>query len=224
MKAMILAKIVSRAEVEEPLELVDLPRPEPEPGEILIRVTACGVCHTELDEIEGRTPPPRLPIVLGHQVVGRVADTGTEASTFTVGDRAGVGWIHSSTGSKDENLSEEFRATGRDAPGGYAEFMTVPEPYAYPIPEEFSDTQAAPLLCAGAVGFRALRLTGITNGQRLGLTGFGGSGHLVLQMARHQFPDTEVYVFARDPDEQAFARELGAVWAGPTEQRAPHRL
>ncbi|MEJ2085850.1 MAG: zinc-dependent alcohol dehydrogenase family protein [Acidobacteriota bacterium] len=224
MKAMILPRIVSLAEVEEPLELVDLPQPEPESGEVLIRVTACGVCHTELDEIEGRTPPPKLPIVLGHQVVGRVADIGGEVSTFAAGDRVGVGWIHSSTGKEDENLSEEFRATGRDAPGGYAEYMTVPEPYAYPIPGEFSDTQAAPLLCAGAVGFRALRLTGLANGDRLGLTGFGGSGHLVLQMARHQFPDTDVYVFARDPDEQAFARELGAVWAGPTDERAPHRL
>jgi len=223
-KAMILPRVVSLAEVEEPLDLVDLPQPEPEPGEVLIRVTACGVCHTELDEIEGRTPPPRLPIVLGHQVVGRVEALGAEVSAFAAGDRVGVGWIYSSTGKEDENLSEEFRATGRDVPGGYAEYMTVPVPYAYPIPGAFSDTQAAPLLCAGAVGFRALRLTGLANGERLGLTGFGGSGHLVLQMARHQFPETEVYVFARDPDEQAFARQLGAVWAGHTDERAPHGL
>ncbi len=205
MKAMILPKIVSLDDVEAPLELVDLPVPDPGPGEILVRVAACGVCHTELDEIEGRTAPPKLPIVLGHQVVGRVDRLGKGAARFRQGDRVGVGWIFSSTGAPDENVSPEFRATGRDANGGYAQFMTIGENYAYPIPSALSDEQAAPLLCAGAIGFRALRLTNLRNGDRLGLTGFGGSAHLVLQFVRHRFPDTKIYVFARDAAARQFA-------------------
>ena len=124
---------------------------------------------------------------------------GAGAARFRIGDRVGVGWIHSSSGAVDENLSPSFRATGRDADGGYAEYLTVPEGYAYPIPAVFSDVEAAPLLCAGAVGYRSLRLTGIKDGQSLGLTGFGGSAHLVLQLVRHLYPSTKVYVFARDP-------------------------
>jgi len=224
MKAMLLTKIVSLTDVSEPLELADLPVPQPTPGEVLIRVAACGVCHTELDEIEGRTAPPKLPVVLGHEVVGRVESAGADVTNLKEGNRVGVGWIHSSTGEFDENLSPEFRATGRDANGGYAEYITVPAQYAYPIPGEFTDTQAAPLLCAGAIGYRALKLCGIEDGDLLGLTGFGGSAHLVLQLARHQYPKTEVYVFARDPSEQQFARELGAVWSGDTADRAPEPL
>ena len=188
MKAMILPKIVSLAKVHEPLEMIHLPMPEPTPGEILLKVSACGVCHTELDEIEGRTTPPNLPIVPGHEVVGRVAQLGEGVTQHDLGDRVGVGWIHSSTGDIDENLSPDFRATGRDAPGGYAEYMTVPENYAYPIPEAFTDEQAAPLLCAGAIGYRAMRLANLEDGDSLGLTGFGGSAHLVLQLVRHLFP------------------------------------
>ena len=198
MQAMILPKIVSLDKVEKPLELVDLPVPIPGPGEILVRIATCGVCHTELDEIEGRTAPPKLPVVLGHQVVGRVNRLGKGAARFRQDDRVGIGWIFSSTGAADENLSPEFRATGRDANGGYAEYMTIGENYAHPIPDVLSDEQAAPLLCAGAIGYRALRLTNLRNGDRLGLTGFGGSAHLVLQLVRHRFPDTQVYVFARD--------------------------
>lgn len=224
MKAMLLSKIVSLTDVSEPLELADLPVPEPAPGEVLIRVAACGVCHTELDEIEGRTAPPKLPVVLGHEVVGRVESAAEDVTNLKEGNRVGVGWIHSSTGGFDENLSPEFRATGRDANGGYAEYMTVPAQYAYPIPGEFTDTQAAPLLCAGAIGYRALKICGIEDGDLLGLTGFGGSAHLVLQLARHRYPKTEVYVFARDPSEQQFARELGAVWAGDTADRSPEPL
>jgi propanol-preferring alcohol dehydrogenase len=225
MRAMILRKIVSLSEVESPLELVDdLPVPQPKAGEVLVRVAACGVCHTELDEIEGRTAPPNLPVVLGHEVVGHVEQRGTGVASLHEGDRVGVGWIHSSSGESDENLSPHFRATGRDVNGGYAQYMTVPADYAYPIPECFSDAQAAPLLCAGAIGYRALRLTQLEDGQLLGLTGFGGSAHLVLQMARHRFPNSQVFVFARDPDVQEFARQLGAVWAGNTTDRAPDRL
>ena len=224
MRAMILPAIVSLDEVDRPLQLAELPVPRPESHELLVRVKACGVCHTELDEIEGRTPPPQLPVVPGHEVVGVVETTGDTVTKWKPGDRVGVGWIHSSSGAADENLSPQFRATGRDVNGGYAEFMTVPENYAYPIPDTFSDEQAAPLLCAGAVGYRALKLTELQNGQLLGLTGFGGSAHLVLQLVRHFFPQTGVYVFARDPAEREFAVQLGAVWAGDITDRTPEAL
>ena len=182
MKALILPKIVSLTEVDGPLQLVEMAIPEPAPGEILIKVSVFGVCHTELDEIEGRTAPPTLPIIPGHEVVGRVERCGDGVTRHHTGDRVGVGWIHSSTGAHDENLSPQFRATGRDAHGGYAQYMTVPERYAYPIPPKFSDEEAAPLLCAGAIGYRAMRLANIADGDLVGLTGFGGSAHLVLQM------------------------------------------
>jgi len=224
MRAMIFKQIVSLHQTDAPLELVDLPEPEPGTGEVRIKVAACGVCHTELDEIEGRTAPPRLPVVLGHEVVGHVDRLGDGATKHRVGDRVGVGWIHSSDGSASENVSPAFRATGRDTNGGYAEYMTVPEDYAYPIPAAFTDAEAAPLLCAGAVGWRALKLCEITDGQPIGLTGFGGSAHLVLQMIRHRYPESPIYVFARDVAAQEFAVELGATWAGGTTYRAPQPL
>jgi len=218
---MALTAIASLDENPDPLTLVDLPVPEPARDEVLIRVSACGVCHTELDEIEGRTPPPRLPVVPGHEVVGYVEQRGDAVTRHRIGDRVGVGWIHDSTGSHDENLSERFRATGRDVDGGYAEYMTVGERYAYRIPDVFGDAEAAPLLCAGGVGYRALRLTGIGDAQVLGLTGFGGSGHLVLQLARHLFPKGRVFVFARNEAERRFALELGASWSGGTDDVPP---
>jgi len=221
MRAMAMTAIGSLDDNPEPLSAVELPVPVPGQGEILVRVGACGVCHTELDEIEGRTPPPRLPVIPGHQVVGRVEALGPGARGYSVGDRVGVGWIFDSDGSAAENLSPAFRATGRDANGGYAEFMTVGEGYAYAIPAVFTDEEAAPLLCAGAVGYRALALSGVGDGQRLGLTGFGGSGHLVLQMARHRFPSASVYVFARSAAEREFALALGADWAGDTADPPP---
>ncbi len=230
MRAMILPALCRLAENPNPLQLADLPDPEPGPGEILVRVAACGVCHTELDEIEGRTPPPRLPVVLGHQVVGRVEALGPGASLFPVGERVGVAWIFSACGqctycrAGQENLCPEFRATGRDANGGYAELMVVPERFAYRIPNAFSDAQAAPLLCAGAIGYRSLRLSGLRDGQNLGLTGFGASAHLVLKMARHRYPHSRVYVFSRTAAEQSFALELGAAWAGDTTEAAPEPL
>lgn len=223
MQAMLLTSLASLDDNPEPLSLTSIPRPTPATDEILIRVDVCGVCHTELDEIEGRTPPPRLPVVPGHEVVGRVIERGAEANRFEVNDRVGVGWIFSSSGTAEENLSDEFVATGRDVNGGYAEFMVAKEHYAYAIPENFSDAEAAPLLCAGGVGYRALMQAGINNGEVLGLTGFGGSGHLVLQLARHLYPDSPVYVFARSPREQAFARELGAAWSGGTDDSAPSK-
>lgn len=228
MKAQVLTHLASLRDNPAPLQLVDLPDPAPGPGEILLRVAACGVCHTDLDEIEGRTPPPALPMILGHQVVGRVAALGPGAGRFAVGDRVGVAWIFSACGAcpaclaGDENLCPQFRATGRDAPGGYAELMAVPEGFAYPIPDAFSDVEAAPLLCAGAIGYRSLRLANLHDGQPLGLTGFGGSGHLVLMLAQHLYPQSPVYVFARSPEERAFALELGAAWAGDTADAPPH--
>ena len=230
MKAMILKKLCNLYENPYPLEAGELPDPVPGDGEILLKVTACGVCHTELDEIEGRTPPPILPVVLGHQVVGRVAETGFGVKAHQIGDRVGVAWIFSACGeckackSGLDNLCPEFRATGRDANGGYAQYMIVPERFAYKIPNNFSDIEAAPLLCAGAIGYRSLRLTGLNDGRTLGLTGFGASAHLVLKMVRHRFPNSSVFVFARSEKEQAFALELGAAWAGGTEDRAPEQL
>ncbi len=219
-----LEEIVSLKEVTAPLRAVQIPRPQPAAGELRLRVSACGVCHTELDEIEGRTAPPRLPVVPGHEVIGRVERLGPGTTRFRLGDRVGVGWIHSSSGAADENLDPGFSATGRDVNGGYAQYMTVPEAYAYPIPEIYSDAEAAPLLCAGGVGYRSLRLAGLRNGQGLGLTGFGGSAHIVLQLSRHLYPDSPVHVFARDPEARELALELGADWAGDTAERSPLAL
>jgi propanol-preferring alcohol dehydrogenase len=221
---MVLNSTASMDERTAPLELVDLPRPIPGENEILIEISVCGVCHTELDEIEGRTPPPGFPVIPGHQAVGRIVELGSKCRRYKVGDRVGVGWIHSSDGSREENISAAFMATGRDVNGGYAEFMTVQEDYAYPIPVEFSDSEAAPLLCAGGVGYRALRLAGLQDGQVLGLTGFGGSGHLVLQLSKHLYPSSPVYVFARSANERDFAMELGATWSGDTGDTPPQRM
>jgi propanol-preferring alcohol dehydrogenase len=230
MKAMVLNNICSFKENKTPLLLTELPTPVPSEHEILIKVSACGVCHTELDEIEGRTPPSRFPMVLGHQIVGRVEKAGGKAIKFKIGDRVGIAWIHSVCGKcrfcleGNENLCEQFEATGRDANGGYAQYHLVREDFAYPIPEIFSDSEAAPLLCAGAVGYRSLRLTEIEDGQNLGLVGFGASAHLVIQMARHRYPRSRIFVFARSEKEREFARELGAFWTGETEDEAPEKL
>lgn len=224
MRAMRMTRIVSVATDDAPLTLADLPTPECASDEVLLRVHACGVCHTELDEIEGRTPPPHLPVTPGHEVIGTVVAVGEDVTTRQRGERLGVGWIHRGSGLADENLSADFEATGRDVDGGYADYMTVPAAYAIPIPESFTDEQAAPLLCAGAVGYRALRLAGLSNGQALGLTGFGGSAHIVLQLAHHLYPDSPVYVFARDGQSRRFAASLGAHWVGHTTDRAPRPL
>lgn len=213
-----------------PLEPVEMPVPVPKEREILVKISACGVCHTELDEIEGRTPPSQFPIILGHQVVGRVEHMGSETKKFKTGGRVGIAWIYSACGTckfcrdGNENLCNDFKATGRDAHGGYAEYMIVEADFAYTIPDEFSDSEAAPLLCAGAIGYRSMKLTGMTDGQNLGLTGFGASAHLVLKMVRYKFPHSKVFVFARSEKEREFARELGAVWAGDTTDPSPEKL
>jgi propanol-preferring alcohol dehydrogenase len=231
MKALLLRRLGGLESLAAPLERADVPDPIPGPGEVLIRVSACGVCHTELDEIEGRTPPPILPIIPGHQVVGRVVQCGPRPTALRPGVRVGVGWIYSACGRCEycrrghENLCPSFRATGRDANGGYAELMVVRQDFAYPIPDSpMTDAEVAPLLCAGAIGYRSLRLANLPNGGRLGLTGFGASAHLVLKLVRHRDPDAEVFVFARSEAERAFARELGAAWAGDTRDTPPAPL
>jgi alcohol dehydrogenase, propanol-preferring len=230
MKTMILEGVSDLRLESRPLKYVDRPIPKPGRREVLVRVSACGVCHTELDEIEGRTPPPKFPTILGHQVVGRVEELGALSSQHQIGDRVGVGWIFDSCKKCEycisgyENLCSDFRATGRDADGGYSEFMTVPEDSAYPIPEELSDDEAAPLLCAGAIGYRSLRLSGLKENQALGLAGFGASAHLVLKTVQYMFRHVRVYVFSRNQSEQQFAKELGAIWAGNIDDTAPEKL
>ncbi len=230
MKAMVLHALCSLEENHTPLEMMELPDPVPAGDEILVKVSVCGVCHTELDEIEGRTPPPHLPIIPGHQVIGRVEAMGSRASAFKIGDRVGIAWIYSACGrctfclAGNENLCPDFKATGRDVNGGYAQYMTVSQGFAHRIPQGFSDSEAAPLLCAGAIGYRSLRLTGLKDGQNLGLTGFGASGHLVLKMVQHLYPKTQVFVFARSAQERAFSLELGAIWAGEVREESPEKL
>ncbi len=230
MKAMQIHRLAPLAENPAPLRLAELPEPEPGPDELLIRVARCGVCHTELDEIEGRTPPPHLPVIPGHQVVGHVERTGQAVSGWQVGQRVGVAWIASACGvcefcrSGRENLCPDFRATGRDVDGGYAEFIRVRADFAHLIPSGLSDSEAAPLLCAGAVGYRALKLCNLQDGQALGLMGFGGSNHLVLQIARQRYPTSPILVFSRNPQEREFARSLGAAWAGAIDDLPPHAL
>ena len=231
MKAMVLSK--SRpieTGGKDPLEMVDLPVPSPAPDQLLIKVSVCGVCHTEIDEIEGRLVPARYPIVPGHEIVGRVHAVGSEVRKFSPGDRVGVAWIHSSCGRcsfcarGDENLCDDFRATGLHAHGGYAEYTVVSQDFAYPIPQSFTDSEAAPLLCAGVIGYRALRLSNIRSGEVLGLYGFGASAHIAIQVAKHR--GCKVFVFTREgqKDHQALALKLGADWVGVTGEMPPQRL
>ena len=209
------------------LALEERADPVPGAGEILIRVAVCGVCRTDLDLVDGRLAPAHLPVVPGHQVVGRIAALGPGVADSRVGERVGVAWIHSACGvcrwctSGCENLCPDFVSTGCRHDGGYADLLTVPAGFVHPLPDDLDDLRAAPLLCAGAVGWRALRLTALTDGEPLGLTGFGASAHLVLQLARQRYPRSPIYVFARHPAERQFALELGATWAGPGTERAP---
>ena len=229
MKAYQLKTIHDLSKQSLPLELVEVPIPKLEEQEILVRVLCCGICHTEIDEIEGRTPPATYPIIPGHQVVGVVKEY-NHANRFKEGDRVGVAWINNACGTCEkckagkENLCDQFTATGRDAHGGYAEYLKVHEDFAYPIPDTFTNEEAAPLLCAGAIGHRSLKLTGMQNGDRLGLTGFGASGHLVLKLSKYLYPDSEVFVFARSKEEREFALSLGATWTGDSHETAPSRL
>lgn len=225
MKAMLLREI-SLVE-NNPLKIEDLPVPIPGPKEILVRVSSCGVCHTEIDEIEGRIRP-NLPIILGHEIIGKVVQKGSETKRFNIGDRVGIAWINSSCGicnfckNGNENLCLEFRATGCHTNGGYAEFTLVSEDFAYFIPERFSDSQAAPLLCAGAIGYRDLKLSNIERGKTLGLFGFGASAHIVIQVANYW--GCEVFVFTRSEEHRKLAKRLGAIWAGDPDDNPPKKL
>jgi propanol-preferring alcohol dehydrogenase len=215
---------------ENPLEMAELPDPVPKAQQILVRVSACGVCHTELDEIEGRLVPPKFPVILGHEIVGRVDALGPGVTRFSLGDRVGIAWIYSSCGKcdfclrGDENLCDQFQATGLDANGGYAQFVVTSEDFAYSIPERFSDSQAAPLLCAGVIGYRALRLSGIKPGKALGLYGFGASAHIAIQVARYW--NCKVFVFTRkeQKEHRDLAKKLGAEWVGATGDSPPEKL
>jgi propanol-preferring alcohol dehydrogenase len=209
-----------------PLRLIDLPIPEPGPNQVRLRVSVCGACHTELDEIEGRLPTVR-PIVPGHQVVGRVDTIGSGVTALAPGDRVGVTWFFSACGACRfchtgfENLCPRALWTGKDANGGYAEWMVVPEESAYPLPEGFGDLQAAPLLCAGVIGYRAFRLAGLQDGETLALYGFGASAHIVIQVAKHCCPASRIFVFSRGETHRELAARLGAAWVGTADETPP---
>ena len=213
---------------QNPLELVDIPKPEPESEDILLRVKICGVCHTDLHTVEGELPEVKPPIIPGHQVVGVVEKKGKKTSRFKEGDRLGVAWLYSSCTNcgyctrENENLCESARFTGYHVNGGYAEYIVVPEKFAYVIPGIFSDEEASPLLCAGIIGYRALRLSEIKPGQRLGLYGFGASAHVAIQVAVHW--GCEVYVFTRSEEHRKLAQKLGAVWTGTSKDEPPTRM
>ncbi|MCX7681197.1 MAG: zinc-dependent alcohol dehydrogenase family protein [Anaerolineae bacterium] len=223
MKAMVLRKA---GPIEErPLEWAELPVPEPGPGEIRLVVHACGICRTDLHTVEGELALPKLPLVPGHQVVGVVEAVGAGVTRFAVGQRVGVPWLYRTCGQCPfclegmENLCADAHFTGLHADGGYAEAMIVPQEFAYPLPAGFSDAEAAPLLCAGIIGYRALKLSQVRPGQRLGLYGFGGSAHITIQVAVHL--GHEVYVFTRSESHRRLARQLGAVWTGTAEETPP---
>jgi len=228
MKAMILDR---HSPIEDkPLKLDELPAPIPDDNQILIKVSVCGACHTDLDEVEGRLRPTKLPVVLGHQVVGKVVERGKAVKKFQIGDRVGITWLYSSCGECEfcrggsENLCGRAKWTGKDANGGYAEFTVIGENFAYPIPRRFSDSQAAPLLCAGVIGYRTLRLADVTDGERIGLFGFGASAHIVIQIIKHKFPNSPVYVFTKTAQHAELAQSLGAIWTGRSGEKPPEKL
>ena len=228
MKAVVLQNI-SPIE-KKPLLMTDLPTPAPLDNQILVKVSVCGACHTDLDEIEGRLTPTRFPIVLGHQIVGTVADRGKAVTKFNIGDRVGITWLYSACGECSfcktgaENLCDSAKWTGKDADGGYAEYMVISEDFAYLLPGRFSDSQAAPLLCAGVIGYRAVRLAEIIDGQIIGLFGFGASAHIVIQIIKHKFPRSGVFVFTRSPEHRRLAEALGADWTGSAADTPPCKI
>jgi propanol-preferring alcohol dehydrogenase len=226
MKAMVLN--APGAVESAPLHYKDVPTPQPRDGEVLIRVEVCGVCRTDLHVVEGELPPRHEHMIPGHEVVGRVAEVGPNAARFRIGDRVGAAWLHRSCGicpycrRGDENLCVTPQFTGYDVNGGYAEYMTAPEAFIYPLPEGVTSREAAPLLCAGIIGYRALRRSDLAKGHTLGLYGFGASAHIVIQIARHW--NCPVYVCTRGAEHQALAREMGAVWVGAADGRPPEKL
>lgn len=230
MKAWIIKEISDLTHNFEPLILADVDDPTLSDNEIIIKVHACGVCHTEIDEIEGRATPSFFPIIPGHQIVGEVVELGKFVTKFKVGDRVGAGWIYSACGKCRyckkglENLCEDFKATGKDANGGYAEYFKIHEDFAFKIPENLGSEESAPLFCAGAIGYRSLKLAKPENRQNIGLIGFGASGHIVLKIIRHLLSDSKVFVFSRTESERYLAKELGAYWVGNFDETPPDSL
>jgi propanol-preferring alcohol dehydrogenase len=210
------------------LLLTNVPAPEPQPGEVRVRVRACGVCRTDLHIIEGDLPAAKLPVVPGHEVVGVVDQIGPGAKTVKEGDRVGIAWLQQTCGRCDfcrtgrENLCFQAVFTGYHRDGGYADYAVVPESFLYSIPDRFTDEEATPLLCAGIIGYRALRLSGVQPGERLGLYGFGASAHITIQVARHW--GCQVYVCSLREEHRALARELGAIWVGGASEMPPEKL
>ena len=211
-----------------PLEFIQVAKPSPGPGQLLVRVSACAVCRTDLHVVEGELPPGKMPVIPGHQVVGIVESVGAGVKDFVPGARVGIAWLHSTDGTCEyctaghENLCNHPSFTGYTVDGGYAEYALAEASFAYPIPGGFDDLKAAPLLCAGIIGFRSLRLSGIARGGRLGLYGFGAAAHVAIQVARYW--GAEVYACTRDQRHQKLALELGAVWAGGTIDQPPKPL
>ncbi len=230
MKAWAIEKISNISKTQNFLNLIELEDPVPSKNEIIIKVYACGICHTEIDEIEGRVLPSFFPIIPGHQIVGEVVEVGKEVTRFKVGDRAGAGWIYSCCEKCEyckrglENLCLNFKATGKDAHGGYAEYFKIKETFAFHLPKTFSYEELAPLFCAGAIGYRAIKLASPKDEQNIGLVGFGASAHLILKLIKALFPFSKIFVFTRDPEKRKFALDLGAFWAGDIEEEPPKKL
>lgn len=226
MRAMVLHRATHAR--NDPLVLEEMPVPEPAPGQVRVRVRVCGVCRTDLHIVEGDLPEAKLPVVPGHEVVGTVDKLGPGVRTAKIGDRVGIAWLQQTCGrcefclSRRENLCAQPAFTGYHVDGGYAEYAVVPQAFAYSIPEIFNDEEAAPLLCAGIIGFRALRLSGIQPGQRLGMYGFGASAHLTIQIAIHW--GCAVYVCSLREEHRRLAKELGAVWVGEAAEAPPEKL
>ncbi|MHC4187931.1 MAG: zinc-dependent alcohol dehydrogenase family protein [Planctomycetota bacterium] len=228
MKALILNK---PAPIEQkPLQTAELKIPIPSNKQIQVKVSVCGTCHTDLDEAEGRLATSLKPVVPGHQIVGVVSDKGKDVTKFERGNRVGITWLYWACGKCNfclkgqENLCENAKWTGKDANGGYAEYMVIDEDFAYPIPEKFTDAQAAPLLCAGVIGYRTFRLADIKEGEAIGLFGFGASAHIVIQILKHKFPDNPVYVFTKTEKHGQLAKSLGAVWTGRSGDKPDKKL
>jgi len=226
MKAVILER---PAPIEDkPLKITDLPVPDPEPGRVLIKVHACGICHTDLHQVEGELPLHKSPVIPGHQIVGTVMETGKNVENIKTGDRVGMAWLHDTCGkcshcvNGQENLCSEARFTGYDVDGGYAEYTTVHEDFAYPVPDGFPDLAAAPLLCAGIIGYRSLKLSNIKKGGTLGLYGFGASAHVAIQVAKYW--DCRIFVFSRGEKHRNLGLKLGAEWAGTIDQEPPAKI
>ena len=226
MRALLLKQPADAA--SRPLVLEEVPVPEPGPGDVRVRVRVCGVCRTDLHIVEGELPPAKRPVIPGHEVVGIVDRVGAGVRAIKEGDRVGIAWLRSTCGDcefcrdRQENLCLQAQFTGYHADGGYAEYAVAPAAFVYPIPAAFTDEEVAPLLCAGIIGYRALRLSGVKPGQRLGLYGFGASAHIAIQVARHR--GCEVFVSSLREEHRVLARELGAAWAGDAAESPPEKL